>query len=104
MTAAFFATHNYRSEATELNSLGTARADQQMLKLAAEKVAEAYSLDPNLAIAEISQGIALFYRGESSEAQLRIIDCTMSLAGCSRLNFHAVLPHFSEKVAAGVRR
>lgn len=57
MTAAFFATHNYRSEATELNSLGTVLADQQMLKLAAEKVGEPYRLDPSLAIAEISQGI-----------------------------------------------
>ena len=56
-TGAFCATHNYRREATGLDSLGTGRADQQMLKLAQEKVAEAYRLDPSVAIADISQRI-----------------------------------------------
>lgn len=62
-------TPRQQSEATELNNLGTALANQQMLKRAAEKFAEAYRLDPRLAIAETNQGIALFYLGESSEAQ-----------------------------------
>ncbi len=63
------ATPSQQSEAIEINNLGTALANQQLLKRAAEKFAEAYRLDPSLAIAATNQGIALFYLGESSEAQ-----------------------------------
>ncbi|HET9087383.1 MAG TPA: FG-GAP-like repeat-containing protein, partial [Acidobacteriaceae bacterium] len=75
-TAALFAAHNYRSEAIELNNLGSALANQQMLKKAADKFAEAYRLDPSLAIAETNQGIVLFYLGESSEAQRILMRAT----------------------------
>ena len=64
-----FAMSAQQSKAVELNNIGTALANQQMFKLAAEKFAEAYRLDPRLTVAETNQGIVLFYLGEDSAAE-----------------------------------
>ncbi len=71
------ATSSQHGEAIEINNLGTALANQQMLKKAAEKFADAYRLDPKLVIAEINQGIVLFYLGEDSEAQQILMRATV---------------------------
>lgn len=55
--------------ARELNNLGTALVNQQLLKPASEKFAEAYRLDPKMTTALTNQGIALFYLGQTAPAE-----------------------------------
>ncbi len=56
-------------EARRMNNLGTALVNQQLLGPAAKKFAQAYSIDPQMTIAETNEGIALFYLGKTKEAQ-----------------------------------
>lgn len=60
---------NAQREAARLNNLGTAFMNQQMLERAEQKFADAYQLDPSLAIAKINQGLALLYLQRLPEAQ-----------------------------------
>ncbi|MGC9291535.1 MAG: FG-GAP-like repeat-containing protein [Acidobacteriaceae bacterium] len=62
------------SGAAELNNLGTALANQQLLDRAAEKFAAAYRLDPKMATAEVNQGTALFYQTQYTEAEKVLLD------------------------------
>src|SRR5690242_1906064 len=57
------------AEAARLNNLGAAYMNQQFFEKALKSFQEAATLDPNLKIAVLNQGIALLNRGKIDQAR-----------------------------------